>query len=465
MRHMSEEKKSSKIIPFPNKQPINIGIIIFSIIFIYLLASVIMYITAPHTTVYEVRQGSILKDNAYTGLAIRDEIVVNATEGGYINYYAPDTSKVKVGEHIYTLSEEKLDFTSTTSETPLELSTEEERNLVLQVQKFVVDYDENKFESAYELKEELKDSLDNFHNQSKLEQLSALIESDTTANIQLYSTIDDGIVVHAVDGLEDLTVDSAKVSHLNKDGYKETRYANNAKVKSGDAVYKIITDDAWTIMIETDQETAIVLQEKKYIKVNFTKDQQSLWATLETKIEDGHYLAFLSFDTAMVRYAKERYLDIELILEDETGLKIPKSSMTEKEFFIVPMSYITHGGNSSKDGVLIQSKNSEGKTITEFINVTIYYEDQEFVYLDPNEFEKEVTLLKPESDEMYTLKEKKKLKGVYCINKGYAMFKQIKILCESDAYYIVEEGNSYGLSNYDHIALDSKGIKENDVVF
>ena len=45
------------------------------------------------------------------------------------------------------------------------------------------------------------------------------------------------------------------------------------------------------------------------------------------------------------------------------------------------------------------------------------------------------------------------------------MFKQITILCESDTYYIVEEGNSYGLSNYDHIALDSSNIQENDVVF
>ena len=74
-------------------------------------------------------------------------------------------------------------------------------------------------------------------------------------------------------------------------------------------------------------------------------------------------------------------------------------------------------------------------------------------------------LLKPDSLEIYPLTEKRPLKGVYSINKGYAVFKQIKILCESDDYYIIEEGNSFGLSNYDHIALDSQNIKENDVVF
>ncbi len=54
---------------------------------------------------------------------------------------------------------------------------------------------------------------------------------------------------------------------------------------------------------------------------------------------------------------------------------------------------------------------------------------------------------------------------MYNINKGYAVFKQVNILCESDDYYIVESGSDYGLSNYDHIALDGSDVDENDVVF
>ena len=71
----------------------------------------------------------------------------------------------------------------------------------------------------------------------------------------------------------------------------------------------------------------------------------------------------------------------------------------------------------------------------------------------------------PDSNDTFMLSETKTLKGVFCINKGYAVFKQIKILCESDDYYTIEEGNDFGLSNYDHIALHSEGIAENDVVF
>ena len=167
----------------------------------------------------------------------------------------------------------------------------------------------------------------------------------------------------------------------------------------------------------------------------------------------------------MIRYVNERYLDIELIIEDESGLKIPKSAEVSKDFFVVPKSYLTQGGNSSSEGVMRQTEDAKGNPITEFLQVTVYYEEDEVIYLDPNAFESGDVLLKPDSNETYPLKEKRSLKGVYSINKGYAVFKQIQILCESDEYYIIEEGNSIGLSNYDHIALDGQSLKENDVVF
>ena len=73
-------------------------------------------------------------------------------------------------------------------------------------------------------------------------------------------------------------------------------------------------------------------------------------------------------------------------------------------------------------------------------------------------------LVKPESTETMTLSEKTVLQGVYNINKGYAVFTQVKILCESEEYYIIEEGSKYGLSNYDHIALDGSTVQENDII-
>lgn len=454
------------IIKYPKRKNLNIGIIIFGIIFVYLLATIVLYLTAPKITVYEVRQGSILKDNAYTGLAIREETVISADSSGYVNYYAEDNSKVKVGTRIYTLSNEKLDLKSVSvTESEQTLSTEEKHSLLLKIQSYNNQFQENDFASTYQLKNEIQGSLDKITSQSKSDQLNQLVTSGNYSNLSVKTSSKDGILVCATDGMEALTNETVHLDHLNKSNYKKNEFTGNRKVSAGDPVYKLVTNDKWYLLIAISKDTQAALSEKKTVKVNFKKDNQEMKASISFLEQFESPVVCLSFNNSMIRYINDRYLDIELILEDESGLKIPKSAETTKDFYIVPKSYLTVGGNSRKEGVMRQQTNSKGESITEFLNVTVYYEEDEYVYLDPNAFKKGDVLLKPESLETYALKETRSLKGVYSINKGYAVFKQIQILCESDEYYIIEEGNSFGLSNYDHIALDSTNIKENDVVF
>lgn len=456
----------TNVIKYPKEKHLNIGIVIFGIIFVYLLATIIMYLTAPKITVYEVRQGSILKDNAYTGLALREETVVYADSTGYVNFYAEDNSKVKVGTKIYTLSNQKLDFEQeSVAETEKNLSNEEKYALLLKIQSYNNQFQEGDFSSTYHLKDEIQGSLNKITSQSKTDQINSLISSGSYSDLTVKTAAKDGVLVCLTDGMEDLSVENISREHLKKSKYKKNELSSNQKVSAGEPIYKLVTNDKWNLLIEVSEETQTALKDKKTVKVNFKRDNQEMRASITFLEQFDKPVLCLSFDNSMIRYINERYLDVELILEDESGLKIPKSAEVSKDFYVVPKSYLTVGGNSSKDGVMRKQINSKGETITEFINVTVYYEEDEYIYLDPNAFEKGDVLLKPESLETYELKDTRSLKGVYCINKGYAVFKQIQILCESDEYYIIEEGNSFGLSNYDHIALDSSNIKENDVVF
>lgn len=84
---MAGNTQSSNIKVYQKKKHLNIGIIIFGVIFIYLVVTVLMYLTEKHISVYEVREGSILKDNSYTGLAIRNETVIRSEDNGYVNYF------------------------------------------------------------------------------------------------------------------------------------------------------------------------------------------------------------------------------------------------------------------------------------------------------------------------------------------------------------------------------------------
>ena len=86
----------------------NLGIFLFAIVFIYLVVTVIMYFTGDTISVYEVREGSIVNDNSYTGLVLRQEEAVNAEGDGYISYYQNGNSKVKTGMPVYAISPQKL---------------------------------------------------------------------------------------------------------------------------------------------------------------------------------------------------------------------------------------------------------------------------------------------------------------------------------------------------------------------
>ena len=187
-----------------------------------------------------------------------------------------------------------------------------------------------------------------------------------------------------------------------------------------------------------------------------------MWADFSILSRDGKYYGCLDLDNSMIRYAEERYLNIELILEDESGLKIPRSSVVEEKFYVLPEEYITSGGNSSSDGVMVRQKG--GSAVFRPVNIYDSSEDGE-VCVSREDLSEGDILIKPESSDTYTVGKTRSLQGVYNINKGYAVFKKVDILCENDEYYIVREGDSYGLSNYDHIVQEGSSVSPEEVVF
>ena len=167
----------------------------------------------------------------------------------------------------------------------------------------------------------------------------------------------------------------------------------------------------------------------------------------------------------MIRYAADRYLDIELVISEKTGLKIPNSAIVEKNFYTIPNEYFIKGNDSNEEGVLIQRVDKNQKEYTEFITPTIYYRNDYFSYIDNEIVDNNDILIKPESTEKYIIGDDVgSLIGVYNINKGYAIFKQIKILSQNEDYSIVEMKTAYGISLYDHIALEGNKIRENQTI-
>ena len=69
------KKKNRKIIPYRKPHNINVGMIIFGIIFLYMLFNIFAYFRKDHVQFYEVMEGGIVNNKQYTGLILREEQV------------------------------------------------------------------------------------------------------------------------------------------------------------------------------------------------------------------------------------------------------------------------------------------------------------------------------------------------------------------------------------------------------
>ena len=460
-------QNQNKIVKYRKPLNINIGTVIFAVILVYIVFCVFTYFTSRHVVWYEVQAGSLSTNNIYEAVAIRDETVVNAVDAGYINYFAREGARVAVGDLVYTVDESgKLaDYIGTNATGENSLSPTDLSELKSEIVGFTNSFDRRNFSTVYDFKYDMEGTVVKLSNYSILESIDSLQPSELAGLIKQCMASSAGIVVYSIDGYEELTLEQMTKEVFDKTNYEKSQLLGNDLIAAGDPVYKISSNEDWSLVIQTDAKRAEELLEAEYVRVRFLKNQEISWGKVESFTnESGDTFVQLTFTNSMITFANDRFVDIELILEDENGLKIPNSSIVEKEFFIVPKAYVTKGGNSGANGVLRETYTEEGEATTEFVEATIYNETDEEYYLDNASLQIGEYIVMPESTEKYALSKRGSLIGVYNINKGYADFKQINILYNNDEYSIVESNTAYGLNVYDYIVLDATTVSEDELI-
>ena len=276
-----------------------------------------------------------------------------------------------------------------------------------------------------------------------------------------------GIVAYWTDGYEGLTVEGVTEAVFDHKDYEKKQMLGNELMAVGDPVYKLSTDENWSVVIPIDAERGAQIQQEDYVKVRFLKNQYESWgqAKLFTG-SDGNTFLSLTFTNSMVTFVSDRFLDIELILNDETGLKIPNSSIVEKEFFLIDEDFVSMDENTGTQGVIRQCYLENGNISSEFVETDAYsYDETEGVYyMDTSVLKAGDVLYKTDSQDTYTVSKRATLIGVYNVNKGYADFKQINILYQNDEYSIVRANTTYGLNVYDYIVLDGSAVSDDQII-
>ena len=467
---MAEDR--NRITKYRRPVNLNIGMVIFAVIFIYVVICVIMYFKTDHIVGYSVMEGSLTSNNIYKGIALRDEKVVTSQDAGYINYFAREGERVAVRNLIYTVDEtgRLADYIKASESGENSLSESDLAELKTEITSFTNRFDCRQFSDVYNFKHNVEGTVLKLANFNILENADALNDASGTALINYRYAADSGIVVFSTDGYENLTLQDMKAEYFEEENYEKKYFVNNDLVAAGDPVYKLSQSEDWSIVIKVEKDLWDMLEKEKdqydYVEVRFLKNQYTAWGKVELYTnEEGDNFVSLTFTNSMITFCTDRFIDIELLLKEEKGLKIPNTSIVQKEFFIVPKGYVTKGGKRGEYGVLRETYDDEGNAITKFVETQIYHETETEYYLDDTVLRAGNDIIMPESTEKYEVHKTGTLTGVYNINKGYADFKEISILYDNEEYSVVKSNTMYGLNVYDHIVLDASMVDDNEFIY
>lgn len=459
----------NKITKYRKPINLNIGMMVFAVILVYVVICVIMYFRTDHIVRYSVQEGSLTSNSIYKGIALRDEVVVTGQDAGYVNYFAREGERTAVGDLVYTVDEtgRLSDYIKAGSNGENSLSDSDLSQLKTDITSFIHDFDRKQFDEVYNFRHNMESMAVKLANYNILENADALNDASGTVLINYRNAAESGIVLYSTDGYENLKLEDMTAELFDEENYERNYLVNNGLVAAGDPVYKLATGEDWSIVIQVDKELADrLVEEEKYVEVRFLKNQYTAWGQAASYTnEAGDTFVSLTFTNSMITFCTDRFIDIELLLDEETGLKIPNSAIVTKEFFIVPKSYVTKGGNNGNDGVLLETYNDEGEAITQFVETEIYEETETEYYLDDSTLRAGNYIVMPETGEKFAVGKTGSLQGVYNINKGYADFKQISILYNNDEYSVVKSNTNYGLNVYDYIVLNADMVKDNEFIY
>lgn len=480
------KKKKGKVVKY--RKPFNIANVFFGAILVYMIIYLYMFLTSVHISGYEVIAGSLATNKQFSGLVLRTEEIFYASTAGYIDYYATEGSKVSNSSIVYSVDESgRMSEYLEVNYEEISLSDENFGSLKSDISSFCSSFDQKDFTDVYNFHDAVNGNILELANQTLINDMEQFSETDNGVFQRVYAA-KSGIVEYHIDGFEAVTPESITPEMFDKSTYEANNLRNVDLISSGDPVYKLVTDEKWTMIIPMtedqiqeiaykqlkDEDGNLTTKPRNVIEVKFLKDNTSTWGYVSLLNMNGQQYLQLDFNNSMVRFSGERFLDIQFLIDDTSGLKIPTSSITTKEFFIIPEAYVMKGGKDDADGFMVESFDDDGNSTSKFVAPTFYSISDGMVYIDPNQgsFTSNETYIKagdriviPDSNDLYQVGKTATLEGVYCINQGYTQFRKIKVLYSNEEYSIVEEGTTFGLTIYDRIVLNAEAVKEEQVIY
>ncbi len=447
---------------------LNIGIVIFLVFLLFLGVHLIQYLTKTHLSIYEVQAVSLAQNDQAEAVIVREEQTVQTDRAGYVNYYQKSGTRVKKNETVYSIDDNRSIYDMISGEDASYTLSDSDTLAIKQIiSEFHDDYGNVQYSEIYRLSEQLTAKIKNISDSFLLEHLNEILsQTGADSSLTVCRAPSSGVVSYFSDTLDGLTISDVTPELFERKNYQEENLFSTELKENGSLVYKLLTNENWTLMILLSEQQYEQISD--YSRLRFCINKDKLWVTQDVtflKIGSG-YFARIDMNQYLVRYLDERFLDITLDMQAEAGLKIPNTAIVEKEFYMVPASYFTQGGNSDGYGLVVPVYDSKtGELAYELVETEIYYQDEQYYYIDTSVLPYGTFIYNSTTEEQFQVSLVGRLEGVYCVNKGYAQFRRIEHLYDGEEYCIVKEGIPLSISEHDHIALDATKIDEAQTIY
>lgn len=475
---------------------INFVVIAYVVILFYLLF--LIYINFTKDTIHYVyaEPGSIYNDSSFTGLLIKDEKVVYSEDSGPVKYFVPEGSKVRQNAYVCAVNQDSETEQIIQAQINQHLSelndarsitTNDYSILQDKIREYVLDKPSENLDFVYDSKDLLTGTLLDISQTVyvKDESLFRKIQEEIAINVEqqlnngdYYSMETSGVVGYTFDGFENYNIDNYEYDILNEEVVIKD-VALDATVKEGEELYKIIDNHLIHLVAEVDpycmKYLQVILDNPKstdQTRLYFPRKNLDTIVTIyDVETIDGKYYVTFELNKFFDEFFSDRFVDFRIKYDDYSGLKIPNEAVTTKALIQVPKSAVFEEKGSYKILKKIYTDDDVSHEDSLSINVKVYYEDNEFAYIDSMDAD---LSLSPGDQVLYTLDESAKVsetsfhtvsskievEGVYVLNKGYSDFKRIKTLYEDEAFRIIDEAIGYSVGLYDKIASDASEIAE-----
>lgn len=452
-------RNRKKVVKYKKQKRPNIGAVIFFLIFAYITAYTLFYFFKDKTSIYRVISDTRSDVINQTGIILRNEKVYSAPESGYINYYVNNLSRTGKKDVIYTID--------STGNIYSELTTDKapSGNTDFGIMQLIKQYHLNRgnFSEAYKFKEAVNEVIMLSSGKSIMTSLDGVLENYGNNDFfYINRATDSGIIAYGTDGYEKLKISDINTDIFEKsaDYIKDIPPENSGQIEEGTPIYRLISDEKWNIVLPVDERQYSELNERKTVDLVIDGSSFSARAEVNTMDKNGKFYAVLSLYNYMVDFADKRFVNVNITLKSISGLKIPKTAIVEKNFYLVPVKYLTSGGGSTNNGLNKLVYDEKGNKTVVYVDTDVYYIENDYAYIAADGKLTAGDTIQNNADTT-VISKISTLIGVYNVNKGYPLFRRVEVISDTESdYYLISDKTEFGLSEYDNIALNGNIIED-----